>query len=117
MTAGANLYGLFAAAAAQAGETPVFIEDGKVRLRYGALDAAVAGWADALRRLGARPGDRILVQAEKSVDSALLYLASLRAGLIYVPLNTAYTAAELDYFIGDAEPRLVFAPGHRDLAE
>ena len=44
-------------------------------------------------RLGAAPGDRILVQAEKSIEGALLYLASLRAGLIYVPLNTAYTAA------------------------
>jgi malonyl-CoA/methylmalonyl-CoA synthetase len=67
-------------------------------------------------RLGAAPGDRILVQAEKSIEGALLYLASLRAGLVYVPLNTAYTAAELDYFIRDAEPKLVFAPGHRDLA-
>ena len=44
---------------------------------------------------GARPGDRILVQAEKSVEGALLYLASLRAGLVYVPLNTAYTPAEV----------------------
>jgi malonyl-CoA/methylmalonyl-CoA synthetase len=70
-----------------------------------------------LVRLGAAPGDRILVQAEKSVEGALLYLASLRAGLIYVPLNTAYTAAELAWFIEDAEPKLVFAPGHRDLAE
>jgi len=47
----------------------------------------------------------------------LLYLASLRAGLVYVPLNTAYTAAELAYFMEDAEPKLIFAPGHRDLAE
>ena len=68
-------------------------------------------------RLGAEPGDRILVQAEKSVEGALLYLASLRAGLIFVPLNTAYTAAELSYFIEDAEPKLVFAPGHRHLNE
>lgn len=67
-------------------------------------------------RLGAAPGDRILVQAEKSVEGALLYLASLRAGLIYVPLNTAYTAAEVDYFIADAEPKLIFAPGHLDPA-
>jgi malonyl-CoA/methylmalonyl-CoA synthetase len=70
-----------------------------------------------LARLGAAPGDRILVQAEKSIEAALLYLASLRAGLIYVPLNTAYTAAELSYFIEDVEPKLVFAPGHRDISE
>ena len=77
----------------------------------------MGGYAAALVRLGAAPGDRILVQAEKSVAGALLYLASLRAGLIYVPLNTAYTAAELAYFIEDAEPKLVFAPGYRDIAE
>jgi len=104
MTAGANLYGLFAAAAAEAGETPVFIENGKAVLRYAELDTAVAGWADALRRLGARPGDRILVQAEKSVAGVLLYLASLRSGLVYVPLNTAYTPAEIAWFVEDAEP-------------
>ncbi len=67
-------------------------------------------------RLGAKPGDRVLVQAEKSVQGALLYLASLRTGLVYVPLNIGYTAAELSYFIEDAEPKLVFASGHRDLA-
>jgi malonyl-CoA/methylmalonyl-CoA synthetase len=77
----------------------------------------VGGYAAALVRLGAEPGDRILVQAEKSIEGALLYLASLRAGLIYVPLNTAYTAAELAYFIGDAEPKLVVAPGHLDIAD
>jgi len=107
MTAGSNLYTLFAAAAAQAGESPVFIENKEVRLRYDQMDAAVAGWADALRRRGARPGDRILVQAEKSVENVLLYLASLRAGLVYVPLNTAYTPAEVAWFVADAEPVLV----------
>ena len=71
MSAG-NLYGLFAAAAERAGETPVFIEDDKPGLLYRGLDAAVAGWADALGRRGARPGDRILVQARKSVEGALL---------------------------------------------
>jgi malonyl-CoA/methylmalonyl-CoA synthetase len=112
----ANLYGLFEQAASLAGGAPLFVEGDAVRLTYAEMDRAVGGYAAALVRLGAQPGDRILVQAEKSVEGALLYLASLRAGLIYVPLNTAYTAAELAYFIGDAEPKLVFAPGHRDLA-
>jgi malonyl-CoA/methylmalonyl-CoA synthetase len=107
MSAGANLYGLIAAAAAQAGETPVFVDRGSVRLRYDALDRAVAGRAAALVRLGARPGDRILVQTEKSVEGALLYLASLRAGLVYVPLNPAYTPAEVAWFVEDAEPALI----------
>jgi len=77
----------------------------------------VAGWAAALARRGAKPGERILIQADKSVESALLYLASLRAGLVYVPLNPAYTAAELAYFIEDAEPALIFAEGHLSLAD
>lgn len=77
----------------------------------------MAGWASALAKRGARPGDRILVQAEKSVESALLYLASLRAGLVYVPLNPTYTPAELAYFIADAEPAIVIADGHLALAD
>jgi malonyl-CoA/methylmalonyl-CoA synthetase len=117
MTADANLWSLIAAAASGAGDTPVFIEGGAVRLRYDELAGAVGGWARALRRRGAKAGDRIVVQVEKSIDNALLYLASLRVGLVYVPLNTAYTAAEVDYFIGDAEPALVVAPGHLGLAE
>ncbi|MBX3560295.1 MAG: AMP-binding protein [Sphingomonas sp.] len=113
----ANLWTLIASAAKAAGDRPVFVEKSEVRLRYDELDAAVAGWANALAARGAKPGDRIVVQAEKSVDNALLYLASLRAGLVYVPLNTAYTTAELDYFIEDAEPSVVIAPGHLDLAD
>jgi malonyl-CoA/methylmalonyl-CoA synthetase len=101
-----NLYSLFAAAADRAGDRPAFIEGGEVRFLYSQLDSEVAGWSAALTDLGAGPGDRILVQAEKSVDAALLYLASLRAGLVYAPLNTAYTQAEVDYFIADSEPRI-----------
>jgi malonyl-CoA/methylmalonyl-CoA synthetase len=86
-----------------------------LRLTYAELDRAVGGYSAALALLGARPGDRVLVQAEKSVPGALLYLACLRSGLVYVPLNTAYTAAELAWFVEDSEPALVFAPGHRDL--
>src|SRR3954468_18001517 len=103
----ANLYSLIAAAARGAGDTPVFDEGGEIRLLYSELDDAVAAWAAALHRQGLRPGDRLLVQAEKSIHGALLYLASLRAGLIYVPLNTGYTHAELDYFTPDAERAVV----------
>lgn len=77
----------------------------------------MGGWAAALVRRGARPGERILVQAEKSVEGALLYLASLRAGLIYVPLNTAYTPAEVAWFLADAGPAIVVADGHLSLDE
>jgi malonyl-CoA/methylmalonyl-CoA synthetase len=107
MQADRNLYTLIAIAAREAGDTPLFVERREVRLRYDQLDGAVAGWAAALHRRGLRPGDRILVQTGKSVEGVLLYLASLKAGLIYVPLNPAYAPAEVDYYVGDAEPGLV----------
>jgi malonyl-CoA/methylmalonyl-CoA synthetase len=55
---------------------------------------------------GVKPGDRVAVQAEKSPAALILYLACLRAGAIYLPLNTGYTPGELAYFVQDAEPRL-----------
>jgi len=58
-------------------------------------------------QLGAIPGDRVTVQVEKSVENLFLYLACLRAGLVYHPLNTAYKASELDYFLNNAEPTIV----------
>ncbi|MFL6840495.1 MAG: malonate--CoA ligase, partial [Bradyrhizobium sp.] len=56
---------------------------------------------------GVKPGDRVAAQTEKSVSGLALYLAAVRAGAVYLPLNTAYTLNELDYFITDAEPSLV----------
>ncbi len=84
-------------------------------LTYGELAAGSARFAGALVELGVKPGDRVAVQVEKSPEVVLLYLACLRAGAVYLPLNTAYTLAELDYFIGDAEPALVVCdPKSRD---
>jgi malonyl-CoA/methylmalonyl-CoA synthetase len=86
-------------------------------ISYGALFAASGRIANRLRDLGVRPGDRIAVQVEKSVEALILYLASLRVGGVYLPLNSGYTAAELDYFLGDAEPRLfVVDPAFSDAA-
>ena len=56
--------------------------------------------------LGVKPGDRVAAQVEKSAEALMLYLGSLRAGAVYLPLNTAYTAGEIRYFLGDAEPTL-----------
>ena len=53
--------------------------------------------------LGLNPGDRVAVQVEKSPECLMLYLATLRAGMVYVPLNTAYQRAELEHFLRDAE--------------
>src|SRR5262249_2280654 len=63
--------------------------------------------ANVLVERGVKPADRVAAQTEKSVEGLVLYLATVRAGAIYLPLNTAYTLNELDYFIGDAEPSLV----------
>ncbi|WP_150910649.1 malonate--CoA ligase [Marinobacter halotolerans] len=62
--------------------------------------------AGALKALGVTPGDRVAVQVDKSPEAILLYLACLRMGGVYLPLNTGYTASEIGYFLGDAEPAL-----------
>jgi malonyl-CoA/methylmalonyl-CoA synthetase len=80
--------------------------DGR-RISYGDLLDLSGRIANVLVLRGVEPGDRVAVQVEKSPENILLYLATLRAGAVYLPLNTAYTLAELDYFIGDAEPALV----------
>jgi malonyl-CoA/methylmalonyl-CoA synthetase len=74
---------------------------------YADLQAHTARYAHALRALGVKPGDRVAVQVEKSPENLYLYLATIRAGAVFLPLNTAYTIRELDYFIGDAGPSLV----------
>ena len=66
--------------------------------------AMLANWLDSLQL---PRGSRIAVQVDKSVEAMMLYLATLRAGHVFLPLNPAYQSAELDYFIGDAEPAVV----------
>ena len=63
--------------------------------------------ANYLTSRGVRPGDRVAAQTEKSVPGLLLYLACVRAGAVFLPLNTAYTLNEIAYFVGDAEPALI----------
>lgn len=74
---------------------------------YAEVDDMSARIANTLLQSGASRGDRVTVQVEKSVENLFLYLACLRAGLVYHPLNTAYTAAELAYFLGNAKPTAV----------
>ncbi len=71
------------------------------------LDHASARIANLLHALDLEPGARIAVQVEKSVEAIFLYLATLRAGFVFLPLNTAYQSAEIEYFIGNAEPAVV----------
>ena len=75
------------------------------------LDRASAMVANLLTSLDLPEGARVAVQVEKSVEAMVLYLATLRAGLVFLPLNTAYQKAEIEYFIGDAEPAVVVCTG------
>jgi malonyl-CoA/methylmalonyl-CoA synthetase len=75
------------------------------------LDRASAMMANLLDGLKLPKGSRIAVQVEKSVEAMMLYLATLRAGYVFLPLNTAYQSAEIEYFIGNAEPAVVVCTG------
>src|ERR1700739_3016761 len=77
------------------------------RITYGDLIARAGQTANVLVARGVKPGDRVAAQTEKSGAGLVLYLATVRAGAVYLPLNTAYTLNELEYFITDAEPALV----------
>ncbi|MEE4381416.1 MAG: AMP-binding protein [Pseudomonadales bacterium] len=81
-------------------------DDGRA-LTHAALHEEASRIAGALREAGVGPGDRVTVQVEKSFSAVALYLAVLRAGAVFQPLNSAYTEAELAYFVGDAEPRVL----------
>ncbi len=85
------------------------------RLSYADLLAESTRMAAVLAALGVGSGDRVVLQVEKSVGAVLLYVACLRLGAVLVPLNTAYTAAELEYFLADARPTLaVVRPADRE---
>ena len=101
----ANLFDLIAARAPHPDKLALETRDATA-LTYGELFKRSAQAANALVALGVKPGDRIAVQLEKSADVIVVTLACLRAGAVLLPLNTAYTLAELEYFLGDAEPAL-----------
>jgi malonyl-CoA/methylmalonyl-CoA synthetase len=81
--------------------------DAPLAYTWGDLDRATARIANLLESLDLPPASRVAVQVEKSVEALMLYLAVLRAGHVFLPLNTAYQAAEIAYFIGNAEPAVV----------
>ncbi|MEM1315001.1 MAG: malonyl-CoA synthase [Pseudomonadota bacterium] len=86
-------------------EAEVFAEaEGRADLSFGALWAGAERMAAALVEAGVRPGDRVAVQAEKSLEAVQLYLGALLCGGCFLPLNTAYTAAEIAFFLDDAAP-------------
>jgi malonyl-CoA/methylmalonyl-CoA synthetase len=105
--ANANLYAaLRAAFPSDLDQVAVETENGLL-YSWRDLDRASAMIANLLDALKLEPGARIAVQVEKSVEAMMLYLATLRAGYVFLPLNTAYQSAEIEYFIANAEPAVV----------
>ncbi|RJL07790.1 malonate--CoA ligase [Paracoccus siganidrum] len=93
---------------AHQGDTrPVLIRPDGTQISYDGLYRLSGRLANMLAAQGVEPGDRVAVQAGKSPEAMALYLATVRAGAVFLPLNPAYTPAEIAYFIGDAEPALV----------
>ena len=104
--ANANLFSRLFDGLDDPGRLAIETLEGK-RISYGDLIARAGQTANVLVSRGVKPGDRVAAQTEKSVSGLVLYLAAVRAGAVYLPLNTAYTLNELGYFITDAEPSLV----------
>src|SRR5437763_3545137 len=90
----------------EAGQPCILIPGGRV-IHYDDLDTTSARIAHALADTGCKPGDRVAVQVDKCWQALALYLACLRAGLVYLPLNTGYQRNELAYFFADAEPAVI----------
>ena len=113
-----NLYSLLASGFPAAASAPCMIlPDGRV-WTYGDVERASARMANMIVALGLKPGDRLAAQVEKTPEALVLYLASLRAGTVFLPLNPAYQRHELEHFLKDATPGLfVCRPPMRALAD
>ena len=94
----------------------IFLHTPDGDISYAEFTALTDRIAAMLVAAGLAPGDRVAVQADKSVMLFALYVATVKAGGVYLPLNTGYTAAELDYFLGDAKPRIVVVAGKAEAA-
>lgn len=97
---------LFSTFRNRAPDAPFLILPDLAIITYAQALARSGQMANLFRAAGVKPGDRIAVQVEKSADALLIYLAALRIGAVYLPLNTAYTATEVHFFLSDARPAL-----------
>jgi malonyl-CoA/methylmalonyl-CoA synthetase len=111
MTSNQNLFAALRAAFPKDLDTAAVETDSGLVYSWRDLDRATAMIANLLAGLKLPEGSRIAVQVEKSVEAMMLYLATLRAGYVFLPLNTAYQSAEIEYFIGNAEPAVVVCTG------
>lgn len=101
-----TLYDALIAPQAQNKATFLTLDDG-TDVSYAGFVSRVAQLANVLTQAGVKPGDRVVVQAPKLMDTIALYGAAVQTGAVYLPLNTAYTQSELTYFIEDATPTLI----------
>ena len=101
-----NLYSALASSFPGDRSRPAFLLPDGTEVSYGDLEAGTGRLAALLIARGVARGDRVAVQTAKSPQAVMLYLATLKVGAVFLPLNTAYTATEIDYFLTDAEPRL-----------
>lgn len=101
-----NFYQSLAEAFSKRPDAPALILKDRPDWSYGDLIDRVNQLAQVLLAHEVEPGDRVMVQVDKSPENLALYLATLKVGGVYVPLNTSYTEAELDYFVTDAQPQL-----------
>lgn len=108
-----NLFDLLRTHWSVAPDRQFLVPDNGDALTYRDVDIRSGRFATALRSLGAGVGDRVVVQIDKSTDAVAIYLACLRLGVVYVPLNTAYTDSEVAYFLGDAEPAVYVYEGEQ----
>lgn len=106
MSNNANLYATLAAGFPAEGSS-VALETPSAQYSWSDIDHISGRFANLLCALGLSDGARIAVQVEKSPEALMLYLATIRAGLVYLPLNIAYKSSEVEYFLRDAEPSVL----------
>ena len=97
-----NLFAALRAAFPHDLDTVAVETDAGLAYSWRDLERATAMMANLLDALALPAGARVAVQVEKSVEAMVLYLATMRAGYVFLPLNTAYQSAEIEYFIGNA---------------
>jgi len=116
--ADANLYQFLKSHFPADPEAPCLMLPDGGTVSYGRLEKEAARYANFLAALGVEPGDRVAVQVRKTPEALFLYLGCLRAGAAYLPMNDAYQRREVEYFLGDATPRVfVCRPQARALAD
>ena len=106
-----NLYAALRAAFPEDLSAIAVETDNGLSYSWADIEQASAKMANLLVSLKLPAGARVAVQVEKSVEAMMLYLATIRAGYVFLPLNTAYQSAEIEYFIANAEPSVVVCSG------